>query len=296
VVRHAFTETNPMRRAFTLIELLVVIAIIAILAAILFPVFAQAKAAAKATASLSNVKQSSLGVIMYAGDVDDNFVLVGYPDPTAPVGWDPNYIRSWGQSIMPYLKSGDILLDPQTAPGDYSWGTRDAIIGYDPQFGYDFQALAPVTGLGVSKPLSQTSLAKPAETVLLASKATVYKEYTPYWDATALDGSFTIGGPYCDASSGWTTGVNPQSWCNYVAPGGRNSWGKDSQPGLSFEAGGYTGLVSMRRGSRATVSFADGHAAAKTDTQLAAGTNYSHTLAAADLVINDKEKYLWDAD
>lgn len=34
-----------LNRAFTLIELLVVIAIIAILAAILFPVFAQAKAA-----------------------------------------------------------------------------------------------------------------------------------------------------------------------------------------------------------------------------------------------------------
>ena len=45
-----------MRRAFTLIELLVVIAIIAILAAILFPVFAQAKEAAKKTSCLSNQK------------------------------------------------------------------------------------------------------------------------------------------------------------------------------------------------------------------------------------------------
>ena len=42
---------------FTLIELLVVIAIIAILAAILFPVFAQAKEAAKKTKALSNGRQ-----------------------------------------------------------------------------------------------------------------------------------------------------------------------------------------------------------------------------------------------
>ncbi|HEY3782283.1 MAG TPA: prepilin-type N-terminal cleavage/methylation domain-containing protein [Fimbriimonadaceae bacterium] len=63
-----------MRSGFTLIELLVVIAIIAILAAILFPVFAQAKAAAKKTAALSNVKQITLGAIMYANDYDDNTV------------------------------------------------------------------------------------------------------------------------------------------------------------------------------------------------------------------------------
>ena len=40
---------NAVHQGFTLIELLVVIAIIAILAAILFPVFAQAKLAAKKT-------------------------------------------------------------------------------------------------------------------------------------------------------------------------------------------------------------------------------------------------------
>jgi prepilin-type N-terminal cleavage/methylation domain-containing protein len=57
-----------LRRAFTLIELLVVIAI---LAAILFPVFAQAKEAAKKTQCVSNTKQTVLAALMYAGDYED---------------------------------------------------------------------------------------------------------------------------------------------------------------------------------------------------------------------------------
>lgn len=88
-----------MKRAFTLIELLVVIAIIAILAAILFPVFAQAKTAAKKTQSLSNVKQLVLGVQMYAGDSDDHF-------PQSETGSGDTHV-TWAAAIFPYLKNGD---------------------------------------------------------------------------------------------------------------------------------------------------------------------------------------------
>lgn len=61
----------PRRHAFTLIELLVVIAIIAILAAILFPVFAQARAAARKAACISNEKQMSTAILMYFQDYDE---------------------------------------------------------------------------------------------------------------------------------------------------------------------------------------------------------------------------------
>ena len=63
------------RRGFTLIELLVVIAIIAILAAILFPVFAQAREAARKATCLSNLKQIGEAVMMYTQDFDEIYPI-----------------------------------------------------------------------------------------------------------------------------------------------------------------------------------------------------------------------------
>jgi len=53
---------------FTLVELLVVIAIIAILAGLLFPSLAMARDKAKASTCANNLKQVTLGNIMYAND------------------------------------------------------------------------------------------------------------------------------------------------------------------------------------------------------------------------------------
>ncbi|HWD38953.1 MAG TPA: prepilin-type N-terminal cleavage/methylation domain-containing protein [Fimbriimonas sp.] len=77
------------RCGFTLIELLVVIAIIAILAAILFPVFSQAKNAAKAIACLSNMKQFGVAESLYLSDNDDMWFPILKYEPLA--GFAPQH-------------------------------------------------------------------------------------------------------------------------------------------------------------------------------------------------------------
>jgi prepilin-type N-terminal cleavage/methylation domain-containing protein/prepilin-type processing-associated H-X9-DG protein len=92
-------------RGFTLIELLVVIAIIAILAAILFPVFAQAKEAAKKTACLSNTKQIGLGLLLYLEDSDDM-------TPSLYKTINLTQFSDVFQLLQPYVKSMSIFYCP----------------------------------------------------------------------------------------------------------------------------------------------------------------------------------------
>jgi prepilin-type N-terminal cleavage/methylation domain-containing protein len=108
------------RKAFTLIELLVVIAIIAILAAILFPVFAQAKLAAKKAADLSNSKQLGTSLQIYITDYDDFYPVNNHRVSNGVVE------LHWSWMILPYVKNEQIFVSPVDKNGGWAPSCFDA--------------------------------------------------------------------------------------------------------------------------------------------------------------------------
>ncbi len=90
------------KQGFTLVELLVVVAIIAILIAILFPVFANARKKSRQASCLSNIRQLTTSIKMYAGDNDDQYPYALYNDPQR---------SSWGDVIFAGYVNNDQIYD-----------------------------------------------------------------------------------------------------------------------------------------------------------------------------------------
>lgn len=114
------------RKGFTLIELLVVIAIIAILAAILFPVFARAREAARATQCRSNLKQLGTGIMMYTQDYDE----------IMPIERTTNPSTSLIQHLDPYLKNKGVWDCPSQNP------TAKSSVAYNGERSYSYNTWA----------------------------------------------------------------------------------------------------------------------------------------------------------
>ncbi len=217
------------RRAFTLIELLVVIAIIAILAAILFPVFAQAKVAAKKTADLSNLKQMGLAFLMYGADNDDMAVPSGmkdYATNVKKVFWygsitgdlmsATNFVDPRESPLFPYQKNVDIMGDPTATgiPQRGAWGHTDYGYNYLYIGGYgDFYGQGPQPWLGryTYNPKSLTAFERPSETLVFTDSA--YEDsITPMplqkyaWLTPASCGDLFGNDQYCETTHGRHSG------------------------------------------------------------------------------------------
>jgi prepilin-type N-terminal cleavage/methylation domain-containing protein len=174
-------------RAFTLIELLVVIAIIAILAAILFPVFAQAKSAAKKAVSISNMKQVALSTQLYMSDSDDILPPLRWFNPSDLSIPSTHGFYFYPVLLQPYTKNVEMFLDPtdrgddpamrfSACPGAARFDKGGCaywyLTGAFPSYGYNRRYLNILTsgsfGAITYTGVSATSLGSPAETVMFA--------------------------------------------------------------------------------------------------------------------------------
>lgn len=258
------------KAAFTLIELLVVIAIIAILAAILFPVFAQAKLAAKKISALSNVKQVSLAVIMYENDSDDV-----YPQGAGACWWQP-LDGGWQLDTQPYIKSYPLLLDPSDDKGETTWPSwlQPSNGGLNVSFvanGYIVtnteNALHGVMGIDQAQPTNRcgagawmsrgvtnsTAVTKPADTIMLSTRY----QSNDLWGPSNLISGGMVGWD----GSGFAQNI-PDATRNgqpYVLSG---FWNSPASGATSYTANldNRNGGVSAFYAGKTNFTFSDGHA------------------------------------
>lgn len=192
-----------MRRGFTLIELMVVIAIISVLAAILFPVFARAKAQAKQTTCLSNLKQIGDAMVLYMADYDDIFPSAIDPaDKYDPAIWSafPQYqaliphMPLMSDVLQPYLKSHEVFHCPADSGMEILDNNFPMKLAAEPslylRFGTSYFFRTEIA----FKQLSQTSFRLPADVNVMMDGAgswhgssrapTTDDDYATYYDLT----------------------------------------------------------------------------------------------------------------
>jgi prepilin-type N-terminal cleavage/methylation domain-containing protein len=237
-------NNRPRSTGFTLIELLVVIAIIAILAAILFPVFAQARSAAKKAASISNLKQAGLALKMYSQDYDEKNVQEW------PWGQNSLNLYDWDHTfhpvLDPYIKNKQIWVSPNSGPEVYV-SKPDPTLGL--AGGYSMSYLMNETGWSctdqfLSDGLPDAALQAPAEQIIITDAVGIAADWATYQVAYSTDGANSPG-TACNQQPGPNDGV---TWLNiYNAPG--SDWGS---AGVQF-------VVPERYTGGNTVLFFDAH-------------------------------------
>jgi len=251
------------RKGFTLIELLVVIAIIAILAAILFPVFAQARAKARQTTCLSNLKQIDLSFLMYKQDYDETLPYWSWwyssDQGGCPRGDRPGACKQFGSlwlnALYPYEKNAQLYNCP-TDRNEYSvvnsnlyWWTQSN----DPTtlvnvYGFERAVINQFLSYGSNEPLLNGSYGSPKDSLVDRPAST----YLIADSITALSGGY-----------GRPSRSNPADPThNYLlrriayANGCDGTWYADGPVALPA----WDDVDCVRHSGGANIGFADGHA------------------------------------
>jgi prepilin-type N-terminal cleavage/methylation domain-containing protein/prepilin-type processing-associated H-X9-DG protein len=225
---HRDKQTAP---AFTLIELLVVIAIIAILAAMLLPALTKAKAKAKQSACINNLRQIGIAGVMY---IDDYKQYTG--DLSTPAGGSPDYYYVWPPRLLSLMGNNRAAFSCPAAQPWTAWDTNvNHSLGgkgpggvYDPygitdtsyfslgynDWGIHFQNGAevvtdPQLGLGgdvdgglYQGPMRDSKVKKPTDMIWICDVPSVPQTVTPNFNANTepADVRLTTGHSACPAN------------------------------------------------------------------------------------------------
>lgn len=231
-------KTNSRRMGFTLIELLVVIAIIAILAAILFPVFAQARMAAKKTATVAQMKQQALAVVMYMDENDD----IAPPRYRWDIGaTNGNIIFTWERLVQPYVKNWQLFMSTEDVKPKYATPYAGE---YRRSFGAAGNVFIAIQRAGfVSKPSRNgSSLPQPADTVMIGMKPMLHRALAAYWNADSWAAEAQI---YNTRSANLPVGDPRAPYGEIINPyGGSSVWAFMDSHVKVIRANGYSQSVS----------------------------------------------------
>ncbi len=271
------------------------IAIIAILAAILFPVFAQAKEAAKKTSDLSNSKQVTLSTLIYSTDADDFVVPVNGCDWGGPVYGTIN-CPTYPELAMPYTKNWQIHRSPGDGKGEEVYGLmpddsgpctatdKGKCYGWRSNYGINFLNLSIpeyVIGgpYGRPKSISLSAAGSPANTIFTVNSI---------WDRTAQGspkggGNWAVNCP-CSMNADGSNAFDAQYYY-YLATSNGSLW--DYTNNTSATQFGYT-YPFFTSHTVINTSFLDGHSKGQRIGDLVKGCNPITER------ITDPNIYQWD--
>jgi prepilin-type N-terminal cleavage/methylation domain-containing protein/prepilin-type processing-associated H-X9-DG protein len=229
IMRHAY-----IKRGFTLVELLVVIAVIVVLVSLLLPAVQKARESAQAVSCLSNLRQMSIYLSMYA--IESRGVTPigfsgGHTTPTTTItdGWYRFY-GTYSGSKYEGMFTGKLRCPKNSKPTD------TALAGY-----------AIIQGFDTAKPMN------PPQFISMPygdpKPGSSYRFFGLRLAAIRTSSNYPIF-----ADSAVVNGSSPNLYLAEPPPA------EAVQSGLTIGPGGQTRAIWMAHPKGANIAFADGHA------------------------------------